>query len=484
MLSLRLVLGDLVRSFKLIDGILDFGGSRVEIFRSPHIQFGGKLYGNTAVLWVGEDADPFRTTQQKGPNPRNYQTFLDFEGIAIFLSEGEFGPKIQLARTMAGSCPIYVCAENGVLTSTWRFEDAAFAIAKRRPDVDACRLLLEYGPCQTRNTIIDGIFVLWPGEMVCFDSQGLEFHEIEEPDVVVPGSLREGARATDELMQIIEAVIRPRIEKSRSTVIELSGGYDSSLVALAASNIRRPLNSYGLIHSGAMGAQQRIRREELISICGTLDITHSAGDPGPLAALEFDESSLTPNDDIFRLACVKGVALHPGRPIDLLLTGIGGDELTMSNTFYRREWEVYGPSSLSTMVAAAGRCDMFMRQGIWVFQPLAHPHVVNFCRALPEVMRSKRMLPIVALARAGLSDGFLFPRFHEHYGSLMQFEASQFDFEKALGDTIVSNFRIADFGPLLSRAYEAGTGGFTYGLISDLWMYLKLDITLKRYINA
>lgn len=484
MLSLRLVLGDLVHSFELMNGSLDFGGSRVEVFRSPHIQFCGKLYSNSAVLWVGEDVDPFRSTGRNAPVPESYQAFLDYEGIAIFLSKGERGPKIQLARTMAGSCPIYVCAENGVLTSSWRFEYTAFAISKRRPDVDACRLLLEHGPCQTRNTIIGGLHALWPGEMVSFDSEGLKFKEIDEPDVVVPGSFREGARATDELMRIIEAVIRPRLEKSRSAVVELSGGYDSSLVALSASNIRQRLSSYGLIHSGAMGMQQRLRREELISICDTTDITHFSGDPAPLEALSFDESSLTPNDDIFRLACVKGVTLHPSQPFDLLLTGIGGDELTMSDTFYRRGWEVYGPSSLSTMVAAAGRCDMFMRQGVWVFQPLAHPHVVNFCRALPPVIRSNRMLPIVALARAGLSDGFLFPRFHEHYGNLMQFEASQFDFEKALGQTIVSNFGIADYGPILARAYEAGTGGFTYGLISDLWIYLKLDLMLKRYINA
>ncbi|MBV9929436.1 MAG: hypothetical protein JO013_00615 [Alphaproteobacteria bacterium] len=484
MLSLRAALGDLVESCELVDGGARFGGSRVEVFRSPQLHFSAAIHSQLTVLWIGEGDDPLRATQRSAPNPEAYRNFLEFEGVAVFLRQAEGGAQIEIARTTAGSCPLYVSAENGVLTCSWRFEDAVLALAERRPDVEACRLLLEHGTCQVRNTVIERVHALWPGEAVAFDRDGLVFREITEAEAVVPGSLRDDARATDELMRIIETVLRPRIDKARSVVVEVSGGYDSSLVALAASKVRRPLHSYGLVHGGAMGAQQRNRRQELISLCELSDAPHSSGDPGPLAGLEFEECSLTANDDIFRMACARGVDLHPAQPFDLILTGIGGDELTGTDTFYRREWEVYGPSSLSTMVAAAGRCDMFMRRGIWVFQPLAHPHVVNFCRALPEKIRARRTLPIIALARAGLSDGFLFPRFHEHYGNLVQYEASQFDFEKALGRTIVADYGIQDYGPLLARAYEAGTGGFSYSLVAELWGYLKLDLVLKRYLTA
>jgi asparagine synthase (glutamine-hydrolysing) len=167
----------------------------------------------------------------------------------------------------------------------------------------------------------------------------------------------------------------------------------------------------------------------------------------------------------------------------LLITGIGGDELACEDTFYRHEWEVKGYSSLSSITAAAGRCDMFMRMGIWVAQPFVHPIVVNFCRALPAKMREHRLIHFLTLARAGLSDGFLFPRFQEHYGNLIQYEAARFDFERALEGSVLADYGI-DYGDLLTRAYDAGYGGFSYALINELWRYLKLDAVLKRYITS
>jgi hypothetical protein len=180
---------------------------------------------------------------------------------------------------------------------------------------------------------------------------------------------------------------------------------------------------------------------------------------------------------------VAGVAGHPDKSIDLLLTGIGGDELSGEDTFYRHEWEVKGHSSLSSISSAAARCDMFMRMGIWVVHPLVHPYVVNFCRALPKKLRANRLFNFLTLARAGLSDGFMLPRFQEHYGNLMQHEASLFDFEKALEGSLLAEYGIQDYGPLLAKAYEAGWGGFSYALISELHEYLKLDAILKRYVT-
>ncbi|HEX6374866.1 MAG TPA: asparagine synthase-related protein [Allosphingosinicella sp.] len=404
--------------------------------------------------------------------------------MAVFLWDRDGTPEIELARSATGCCPIYISAEGGVLTASWRFEDAALAIANRRPNIDACRILLEHGNCQVRDMVIDGVYMLWPGESLTFGRAGLAFREIDEPDVVLPGSLRDDARATDEFVRIIEDVLRPRIERSSSTVIELSGGLDSSCVAIAASNLRRPLNSYALIHDGAMGNQQRNRRRELVSLLDLRDSTHPSGEPGPLAGLEHQEISLTPFDDIYRIACVAGVARHPDKSIDLLLTGIGGDELSGENTFYRHEWEVKGYSSLSSIASASARCDMFMRMGIWVVHPLVHPYVVDFCRALPSKMRANRLLHFLTLARAGLSDGFLLPRYQEHYGNLIQHEASLFDFEKALEGSLVADYGIQDYGPLLSKAYDAGWGGFSYALITGLYEYLKLDAVLKRYVTA
>ena len=126
---------------------------------------------------------------------------------------------------------------------------------------------------------------------------------------------------------------------------------------------------------------------------------------------------------------------------------------------------------------------MFMRRGIWPISPLASQSVVDFCRALPKRLREKRLLNLLTLARAGLSDGFLFPRYSEHYGASMQHEAALFDFDSALRESIVADYGIADISDLLARARDASYGGFSYKLIGELYNLLKLETVLRRYIT-
>jgi len=483
MLTLRVNLDDVGEPWALSGRIASVGGSRIEAFCSPHLDISVATYASDRVVWIGEDSDPCDHSCLPTPSIERYSSFIEFEGIAVFLSAGEGSPRLSLVRTAAGCCPIYVSAYDGVITASWRFEDAALARPTRRADIDACRILLDHGPSQSRDTIIAGVHMLWPGEIATFGQDGLAFRPMDEPNVVMPSSLSDHARATDEFMRRMEHVLRPRIKRSASTILELSGGLDSSCVAIAAAGVGGGLNSYALVHDGAMGLQQRARREELISLLGLNDVTHPSGEPGPLASLQSADLSLTPHDDIYRMACVAGVLAHPNADIDLLITGIGGDELSGDDTFFRYDWEVRGLSARSSITAAASRCDMFMRMGIWVVHPMVHPLVVDFCRALPHVIRADRRLHHLTLARAGLSDGFIFPRFQEHYGNLIQFEAARFDFEKALDGTILADLGVRDYSALLIKAYEAGYGGFSYSLIHELFDYLKLDAVLKRYLT-
>lgn len=459
------------------------GGSSIRAFSSHHLLLSSLSSHLADLVWIGEDEDPLSSDAARPSSLRQYRTHLDCEGIVVAMRR-DGRPAIEVARTAAGTCPIYVCADRGVLTLSWRFDEVAAALGERRPNVAACRLFLEHGHCQVRDMVIEGIYMLWPGEALTFDSTGLSFHEVEDLEIVVPSGINDDARVTDEFVRIIEEVLRPRLSRSQSTLLELSGGLDSAYVALAASNVGGQLSSYGVIHDGAMGRQQRKRREEAIARFGLEDHTHPSAEPSPFGSLDDDISSLTPFDDLYRMACVAAVENHPGQDFDLLLTGMGGDELTMEETYFRRDWEVKGHSSLSSITGAAVRADMFMRLGIWVFNPLAHPRVVNFCRALPDRLREHRMLHLLTLARAGLSDGFLFPRFQEHCGNLIQHDAARFDFEQAMDGAVIPDYGIADHRDLLKRSYEAGYGGFPYPLIMELFRYLKLDRVLRRYITA
>lgn len=92
------------------------------------------------------------------------------------------------------------------------------------------------------------------------------------------------------------------------------------------------------------------------------------------------------------------------------------------------------------------------------------------------------MFNVLALARAGLSDGFLFPRLSEHYDNAMQAEAAQFDYDAAFESSIVDDLGIVDVDAILWQARAASHGGFSYELISDLYATLRLETFLRRHL--
>lgn len=332
--------------------------------------------------------------------------------------------------------------------------------------------------------VIHGVFMLWPGEFLVVDHNGLEFTEADVPEIVLPGTLTVSAKATDEFLYLIADSIRHNLVKANAPLLELSGGFDSACVAVAACSLRNGMNSYAVIQQGAMGVQQRNRRRELIDLLKVNDFEAPSFEPPPFASLKVEECTLTPFDDMYRLPCVYAVDAHPAKGIDLLVTGIGGDELTMEDTFLsRQDWEVSGSVCGSAIVSAVGRADMFMRRGIWPVHPLVNQVVVDFCRALPQGMRAGRALNILALARAGLSDGFLYPRYFEHYGHVIQHEAALFDFDGALVESVLADYRLAELSTLLARAREATLHGFSYKLITELYHLLKLEAVLRRYVS-
>ena len=454
------------------------GQSHVSAFDSVHLTMRVTSEPRKVRIWVGDDLDPL-IGRDGDPPLESYQRCCDVEGVKIWLEPSS----VTIARTAAGASPFYLAASGDRLRASWKFERVVGALASVKPDVDSCRIFLKHNATQIRTQVIDDLFMLWPGEVVSFDRSGLSFREADVPDIVRPSTLREDAKATTEFVFLIAQAAERHLKRSANAMLELSGGLDSSCVALAACSLGVPLKTYGLIHDGAVGRQQRRRRRELVDLLGVQDHEFPSYVNTQLKGLEIDECGITPFDDNHRLPCVYAVEDHPAGMPDLIISGIGGDELCLENTFFRQEWEVQGSICTSSVVAATARADMFMRRGIWPISPLASQSVVDFCRALPKRLREKRLLNLLTLARAGLSDGFLFPRYSEHYGASMQHEAALFDFDSALRESIVADYGIADISDLLARARDASYGGFSYKLIGELYNLLKLETVLRRYIT-
>lgn len=464
------------------DNSVRVGGSWIKPFRSPLVRSALKRNGDFNVFLVGEDDFPVVASEDSAAFIERCRKFRAFEAMAVVLDRSGQIPALQIVHSQTGVSPLYLTVVRGRLHASWRFEDAVAPIERPAPDIEACRIFLEHGKCQVRDQVIDGVAALWPGESVKFEDGALTFRDVGPVEVVLPSTLSDAARATDHLKSLIADAMYV-LPKARSPLIELSGGFDSSCVAVAARTVRSDIASYSLIHRGKIGTQQRNRRRELLELLGFTDHEHPSDQPSPFESLQDPECRTTITDDCYRKACISAAEDHPSGPFDAVITGIGGDELSGEFTFFREEFELPGIASRSSISGAVGRAEMFMRRGIWPIQPLVHPDVVDFCRAMPNGMRNGRLFNILMLARAGLSDGFLFPRYVEHYGNVLQTEGNLVDFDQMLSESLIADYKIADLGPLLNRARDETALTLSLECISRLYDASKLEAVLRTYVS-
>ena len=483
MLVLRVDLNDLKHLLPKMTLPLHFGNSKIEYFCSPIIQTSIERIEKGFWIWIGEDDDPYRDIQDIDLRISKYSLHTDCEGIAIFLQTKNNNPTISLVRTYQGTTPLYVNYQQDVLTVSWRYEDTIKNIAHIAPDLEFCRLFIQYGALQTRNQIIRDTFNFWPGEQLKCALNKFSFASAPQRNIPSPTPVREDAMVCGAFFDIIKAGLARYTKKTKKPLVELSGGLDSSTLALAAGCVLPQLFSYGLIQMGIMGEQQKKRRFEIVGLANARDHEYPANSCPPFAGLNLPECQRAIFDDNHRPGCISATDAHPEGPFDLLIAGIGGDELMMEHTYTRSEWEVEGTVCTSTAVAGAGRADMFMRRGIWPINPLGSLDVIDFCRSLPQEYRKDRMLIKLNLARQGVSDGFLFPRIHEHYGETMRDEMIGLDIESMLSSSIICSYGILNLLEMTDEARWSHYKGFDYTYILKLWNIAKIDKVLGSYLS-
>lgn len=481
MLNLRVDLNAGLISPEITSSSVRFGSSFIEKFDTVHLELQCQFDCNETHVWIGERPDPIGG--HNADRLETYSSITEYEGIGVVLNDRGGETVINLSRTVLGSSPLYVMLEEGILTISWDLQAVVMARRNRVPDIEACRRFLQHGLTLARPQIIAGVMMLWPGEQLTATHTDLKFHEQGDLPIALPSYLTDEAHVTEAFLEIIAEQISLNVQRSNGVMLEVSGGLDSTCIALAAHRVRPDLSCYGLIHEGAMGAQQQRRRGELVRLLGLSDHEFPSFRHPPIAALSEDECQISPLDDNHRLSCGRAIDSHHSRHTDLILTGIGGDELFIDQTFYRQEWEVRGNVSRSSILGSVGRADMFLRRGIWPCNPFAALGIVNFCRQLPSALRKDRLLEVLTLARSGLSDGFLFPRYAEHYGNVLIREASLLDFDEELKESILGDYGVADVYLLLAQAREAMRSNFSSEQAFRLWRLIKLERILKRYVS-
>lgn len=109
---------------------------------------------------------------------------------------------------------------------------------------------------------------------------------------------------------------------------------------------------------------------------------------------------------------------------------------------------------------------MFLSRDIWPLNPLISPPLVQFGQMLPEGMKRERLLNKVTLAKLGLSDFFLFPRYRENFGEVYRSDLLSFDFGAYFSTATIHDFGILDMPALLRQHVQlANTGACDIPLI-------------------
>jgi asparagine synthase (glutamine-hydrolysing) len=260
----------------------------------------------------------------------------------------------------------------------------------------------------------------------------------------------------------------------------LSGGLDSGTVALAAAGLsRRPPRTYGLIMPGHTGAEQRLRRDELIAMTGASDTALDAQAYAPFCqGARRQDDAMVPWGEYYHEAFQALLMRAHGDGCDTILTGIGGDEISTPQWGeYEGEGEATReqspPDFLTSSAVEACRetaraldpaprgiaeqryyeaamagSAVYLRTGVWPLYPYATPELVEFCRCLPADWRRGRALQRRWLERRGVSRRTRHPELPESFVPLLDFAMREGG--RPLVTDLFSESRLAEQG-LVSR---------------------------------
>jgi asparagine synthase (glutamine-hydrolysing) len=335
--------------------------------------------------------------------------------------------EVRLVSGEAGRAPVYVHGSSKGLIVDWRAEKVA-ALAQTSFDIETAAHFLMGSRPYGRRTLFQGVAMLTERATALWDGVAVTIHYPSPAPALIPCSLRANADVVEAYRETIGSLLRQRLDRSSAT--QLSGGADSAAVAICAHDIVGPgLRSYGLIVPGSRGAEQRRRRNDLISCLGLVDRSVRAVLHPPLArfgSVACDTRARATGEiyaeafgALFDRAVADGVRS--------MLTGIGGDELFMphyvergqegvpetaevltidsptpayipervremfTTTLRRFDWAPRSVIPFSGLLGQASQAPLFLERGIWPLAPFCTREALQLCRRLPWTWRRDKL---------------------------------------------------------------------------------------------
>jgi hypothetical protein len=428
--------------------------------------------------------------------------------ICIEITYGlEWQIKIHASHYL--TCPVYFTKTSKAIFFNWDHDNLLKEVGILRPNKKQIARVLAAQDLDSGQTILQDMWQIPPSSITTITDKEVAFEDAHVDEIQVY-KIKDDINIVEVFGAHLQSVLQRWQSKNLSAGVELSGGVDSSTVAMAlATNetLTRSLETFAIISSGESGKQQTRRRNAIVSKIKSIDITISGESYLPSIVQGVPP---WPTFEYYSEIANAYIAMVKSKNINTLYTGHGGDELGLpvgnDDTIYVRGvqpirhhgnilsaeyWKVSAyEAKYSTLVppttlfAAQTRAVIMMRHGIWLVHPFALPEMTTFCMTLPVEWRQGRKFMVEYLSSMGVEKDWFHLEVEEGFG----------EFFKAISDKIVVfaeqlkhgaitiDLGIVDqrlLNNLIEMAYQEKNDYNVY----PLFLFIRMERFLRWYLN-
>lgn len=385
------------------------------------------------------------------------------EFLELLITQRDDANQVTFRSGQWGTAPVYFLVHDGLLHVNWDVTDLYQYLPSTILEPGfASQFILGLSHPYSSQTIFSGVSRLTERARAVWRTP-FESVKISYPSPLTHARarpLKPGARVVETFREILSASMKRWLPSSDHPVaMELSGGLDSSLVAVMAATITtRPVKSFGMIMPGVFGRYQRARRNEVVKQFGLSDSTLPCIDYPPFnpKSHRVRGFSVVPWAEFYEEAVGTMLGKVASDGVGVIFTGMGGDELcsyqegeldkydlvedgdlaegeqadgelTPFGTPYppfvtdlvreasedRDSLIVDAPQPLmdtSSIESAAAVSTLYLKNKVWPISPLCTPELIEFCRKLPFGWRHKRVIERKVLSSFGCSRLVAYPK--------------------------------------------------------------------------
>jgi asparagine synthase (glutamine-hydrolysing) len=311
---------------------------------------------------------------------------------------------IEIVRDAIGEKSLYYTTSPGQFAFSSSLQELLkLPFVPFKLNLSAVLKYLIYAYIPGRETLLEGVFQLLPGECVRFDSGTIsssQFWSIPSE----PTTYRSEDELNDELRTLLERSLRARIPNSQTLGSSLSGGIDSSLVlALLRKLYEGKITSYSL----SFGSEYRNELQFSSLMARHLGVKHEVIEISPSMIIQYLDETINslnlpigdpltvPNYLLFKEASQEVSHVFNGeggdpcyggpKNIPMVLAGLYGSEneecgeLSQESAYLRSHLKCYDdlPSMLSSSVIEEIPHSLFERELAPYFNDNRWPSLVN-----------------------------------------------------------------------------------------------------------